>query len=139
MKTDKRKYSRVNLTLLVKITFFDNPNKIFLGKDISLSGMFVATHLNIKNGMRCLVELDYNHPNEFINREILSKVVRRSDGGFGVQFLRMDYETHMMLQTRLLYSCSDPSILCEEFSGNSPVMIMDKSGSSNLSALNHNN
>ena len=90
--------------MLVKITFSNNPNNVFLKKDISVSGMSIATHLNIITGTSCLVELKYTQSDELIDREICGKVVRKNDNGFGLQFIRMDYETYMMLQTRLLYS-----------------------------------
>lgn len=130
MKTDKRKHTRVDLPLLVKLTFFNNPNEVFLGKDISVSGMSIATHLNITTGTNCLVELKYNQPDELISREISGKVVRNNKNGFCLQFIRMEYEAYIMLQTELLYSCDNPSTLCEEFSDSCPVTIIEKRRSS---------
>jgi len=121
MKIFKRKHTRIDLPLLAEITIYNNPNNLFLVKNVSLSGMFVATHLNIITETKCLIELSSNQSDELINREIYGRVVRQSDNGFGIQFIQMGYETYMMLQTKLIYSCNDPIVLCQEFSSGCPV------------------
>jgi len=123
MRIFKRKHTRIDLPLLVKTTFYDNPNNLFLVKNISLSGIFIVTHLNIITGTKCLIELNSNQPDELITREVYGIVARQSDNGFGIQFIRMDHETYMILQTKLLYSCNDPFALCQEFSSDWPVAI----------------
>ncbi len=126
IETYERKNIRIDLTFVAYITFYNNLNRLFLVKNISFSGMFVATHLNIVTGIECLIELRSNSPDELLDREICGRVVRQSDDGFGIQFTRMNLEAYMILQARLLYSHRDPFALCEEFTDNCPVVIKAK-------------
>ena len=96
-----------------QITFCENSKRIFRIKNISVSGLFLATRLNIAPGSKCIIELNRN----WFNLKIKGEVVRLENSGIGVMFTQMDHKTYMMLQTKLLYCYPYPIILDPELSG----------------------
>ena len=78
-----------------------------------------ASHLNVDTGIYCLLELNSKSPKVLLfNQKISGRVMRGSKDGFGIQFIRMNFETYLMLQQRLLYSCRNSLALCEGFIDN---------------------
>ncbi|MCI5143636.1 MAG: PilZ domain-containing protein [Candidatus Electrothrix sp. ATG1] len=116
MKSKKaRQYTRVDFQRDVCLDFDGKKYIQNTVNNLSLGGMYVKGTFEQQKDDICTVELS-NPENDF-GVELCARcsVVRVSDEGIALEFVSMDHESFLFLQTTLLYEAEDPMRLGAEF------------------------
>ncbi len=112
---EKRQFSRVSFHVAAIIKYQE---QIYEGEisDLSLRGVFLQTNAPLE--LRDEFEIEINlmgNSDETEKIHIFARVVRKSDGGFGILFERTDLDSFVHLKNIVDYNGADPEKTMEEF------------------------
>lgn len=83
-------------------------------ENVSLKGLFFRTSEKFDLGKRIRIKL-FLHGQEDLYVKLSGKVVRREEGGFGVQFTGMNFSTFMQLKQIVALLVGDENQVISEF------------------------
>ncbi len=110
-----RRFTRVNFRQPIRLDFGKRRYKDNIVRDISLSGVYIAGHFEEKEGDTCIIELSQSGVDMPVDLQATGSVVRVDEGGIAIEFISMDHDSLLSLQTILLYEAEDPTLLGSEF------------------------
>jgi len=83
--------------------------------DLSLGGLKLAGDLGVEPGLECQLELREEGRHSCLILRFRVRVVWRRSDMTGLEFVSMDDDGYMLLQTMLLYSADDPLAVSNQF------------------------
>ena len=113
--SDSRRFTRVNFRQPVQLDFGDGKYHQAVSKNISLAGLYIIGDFQQKLGDICIIELSQGGPDALVELRAKCSVVRIKDDGIALEFLSMNQESMLFLQTTLLYRAEDPILFGSEF------------------------
>jgi len=125
LKKYDRKHERINLFRVVGITFHGYRRHIYQVQDLSLTGMFIIGQLEYPLGTSCSITLAERCSGQVIIMKFKGKIARHNQKGLAVKFTEMALKQYELLQTVLLYGCSDPLAMGQEFAKGYPFEISE--------------
>jgi hypothetical protein len=109
----RRRFTRVNFRQEAQLFFEKNVYKRQVINNLSLGGLYVEGQFQQHIGDLCTIEL--RQPGiETVDFRAKGTVVRIDAQGMAVEFVTMEYESFLFLQTTLLYRVDDPVALGTE-------------------------
>lgn len=121
-----RKYERIPIASVAKITFSNQAQQSYSVMNMSLTGLFIVCDSSFLFDENCIVTLRDEWVAQKYSLTMSAKVTRLAKDGAGLQFTAMSPDTFMMLQTALLYLTNDPLGCAEEFALQCPVDIREQ-------------
>jgi hypothetical protein len=134
LKKYGRVHERINLSRVVGVTFLGHQRHIYPIQDISLTGMFITGHREYPLGTSCSITLAERWSGQVFIMNFTGKIARHSQEGIAIQFTEMALKQYALLQTVLLYGCSNPLALGQAFANGYPFEISEHR---NKTACNH--
>lgn len=125
MGKNLRKHRRIRLRLEGRLIFKDQRSFSFSTKDISLTGMYIPSLCSHLNGVRAKIILIGNFAGTELPISLEGNVTRKDVNGIAIKFSRMTSRNYSLLQTVLLYGCTNPVTFGQEFTQECPVVIKD--------------
>lgn len=95
--------------------------------NLSMGGVSLYGKSSLNLGDTCRVELYQEKQNVSQTVKFSSRVVRANNHEYGLEFVKMDDESHMFLQTMILYDADDPLSVVSEFKDDFPSSSADMS------------
>ncbi len=109
----RRRFTRVNFRQEAQLSFERNVYERQVINNLSLGGLYVEGQFQQHIGDLCTIEL--RQPGlETVDFRAKGTVVRIDAQGMAVEFVTMEYESFLFLQTTLLYRADDPVALGTE-------------------------
>jgi hypothetical protein len=109
----RRRFTRVNFRQEAQLSFERNVYERQVINNLSLGGLYVEGQFQQHIGDLCTIEL--RQPGiETVDFRAKGTVVRIDAQGMAVEFVTMEYESFLFLQTTLLYRVDDPVALGTE-------------------------
>jgi len=113
---DKRKYSRVVFETTAKIKKDDQSIKGTV-ENLSLKGAYIKTdsleNINSEDVLKLNIELTGSSSN--LNLKLDAKVKRKSEDGFGVEFISIDLDSFTHLKNIIAYNSGEYEKVLKEF------------------------
>lgn len=125
MTKNGRNNQRISLSRVAGITFPGQRRHIYPTQDISLTGIFVSGPLRQPPGTPCTITLTERWSGKVFVMNFTGEVVRHNPDGMAIQFTEMALKQYALLQTVLLYGCSNPLSLGKEFAKGYPFQISE--------------
>ncbi|BCO09281.1 hypothetical protein GF1_16570 [Desulfolithobacter dissulfuricans] len=114
----RRRFSRVNFNRLARLYLGGRWHEYAQIKNLSLGGVFIEGQYEADVGETCELELYENARSSSLVLTLTARVVRVDDDGLGLEFVDVEPNTYMFLQTIVLYHSDDPYDIALEFPGN---------------------
>ena len=89
-------------------------------RNLSMGGVSLYGRSRLHLGDTCKIEVRQKKHNFSQVVKFYSRVVRADKEGYGLEFVQMDDESHMFLQTMILYEADDPLSVVTEFQDDFP-------------------
>ncbi len=99
----------------VRLNFEGKEYKQHTINDLSLGGLYVKGKFDQQAGDTCTIELSKPEADAGVELRACCSVVRVTDDGIALEFISMEQESFLFLQTILLYEADDPMLLGTEF------------------------
>ncbi|MEJ2688782.1 MAG: PilZ domain-containing protein [Deltaproteobacteria bacterium] len=118
---NKRRHTRIPFRTKVDIRFADNEFLACDTKDLCLSGVWVQSDHDRREGEEC--EIIFHKAGIMNNRmlRLRGEVVRVEETGMALLFTEMNYNTYTNLQTILLDNAENPFEVAEDFIDRLPI------------------
>ena len=110
-----RQFTRVNFMRDVRLDFEGRQYTQHTINDLSLGGMYVKGEFDQQAGDTCTIELTKPEAGAGVELRACCSVVRVTDNGIALEFISMEQESFLFLQTILIYEADDPILLGTEF------------------------
>lgn len=121
-----RRFTRVNLSQPVRLDFGDRQYEQQFIRTLSLSGMYVTGNFEQQAGDICTIELSQSGASASkVDLRARGSVVRLYDDGMALEFISMNHDSMLFLQTLLLYAADDPMVFGSEFIKNISFKLED--------------
>jgi len=116
--TEKRKFTRVPFRTEIMISTADGTLMSNSLKDISLGGAFVCLDQTFCPGTRCNLQIDLIGPATLLRIVIESEVMRVTNEGMGLNFVKIDIDSLVHLKHFIKLNSQNPDQVEQEFSTN---------------------
>ncbi len=114
-RPDKRQYVRVVFTRTVKLSVEGQYRGRYRVRDLSLGGLFIEGKIDAHPGLDCRLELHETGRHSSLILDFEAKIIRTDQDGLAVEFINMEEDSYMFLQTMVLYSSDDPVGVAQDF------------------------
>jgi hypothetical protein len=114
-ETEKRRFSRIQVTLAVELSAGGQPLVTGPARDLSLTGAFVLTPVQLKPDTACTATIVLGEGDAVLTIEASGRVVRSTPDGLAVEFQAMELEHYEHLQQVVLYNAEDTDRIESEF------------------------
>jgi len=112
---ERRRYLRVAVNRTGCLYAGDEKHYIAKIRDLSIGGACIKGKCSLSPGLRCDLELQENGRDSSQVIRLSAQIVRKNYDELALQFIDMDKESYMFLQTVLLYHADDPLTIVSEF------------------------
>lgn len=112
---ERRRYSRVPINRTGCLYAGDGKQYCAKIRDLSIGGACIKGKSSLGPGVRCELELQENRRHSSQVIRLSAQIVRKNIDELALQFIDMDKESYMFLQTLLLYHVDDPLTIVSEF------------------------
>jgi hypothetical protein len=123
----KRKMSRVCFKVDAVLDYDKKSVKCSV-KDISLTGLFLLTDLNIDKGEQVSVTVKMESETTVGKIVLLCEAVRKEKDGIGLQFLEMPLDAYLFLRNLVAYNYGNFDVVDEEYCRHLAARKMKESG-----------
>ncbi|WP_028579070.1 PilZ domain-containing protein [Desulfogranum japonicum] len=112
---EKRRYSRVVFTRTVRL--FDGDVKLgeYAVRNLSIGGLYLEGASTVQLGQTLRIELHETGHSSSLILNFYGRATRRGKTGVGMEFVEMEDDSFMFLQTMVLYASDDPIGVAEDF------------------------
>lgn len=112
---ERRRYSRVAVHRGGWLSGQNKKQRFDQVRNLSMGGACLQGRNKLQPGDFCKLELheDGRHSTRII--KLCGRVIRASSDDVAIQFVQMDLESYMFLQTMVLYNAVDPLGIVSEF------------------------
>jgi hypothetical protein len=129
----RRRFTRVNFQQEVQLSFEGKIYEHQVINNLSLGGLYVEGQFQQHLGDLCTIEL--RQPGmKTVDFRAKGTVVRIDSQGIAVEFVTMEYDSFLFLQTTLIYQADDPVALSTEFQQNLSYVVEEDT---NCSPFDH--
>ncbi len=115
LRPEKRRHSRVVFTRTVRL--FDGDAKLgeYAVRNLSIGGLFLEGASDVEPGRMLRIELHETGQTSSLILNFYGRTTRVGAGGIAVEFVEMEDDSFMFLQTMVLYASDDPIGVAENF------------------------
>lgn len=116
LRPENRQHTRVVFTRTVRLYVDDTRVGEYAARNLSMGGLFMQGEgFNLKPGVQCALELHEEGQQSSLILKFSAQILRVDDTGIAVEFLDMEDDSFMFLQTMVLYASDDPIGIAQDF------------------------
>ncbi|PID71580.1 MAG: hypothetical protein CSB34_06390 [Desulfobulbus propionicus] len=116
LRPEQRQYTRVVFTRTIRLHIDGARVGEYAARNLSMGGVFMeGENLQLTLGKHCTLELHEKGQQSSLILKISAKISRIEDTGVAVEFLDMEDDSFMFLQTMVLYASDDPIGIAQDF------------------------
>ena len=112
---ERRRYSRVAVNRTGCLYAGGKEQHFAKIRDLSIGGACIKGKSSFSPGLRCELELQEDGRHSSRVFRLSAQIVRKNYDELALEFIDMDKESYMFLQTVLLYHVDDPLSIAAEF------------------------
>jgi len=117
---ERRRFSRVAFDRCAWLTVHNRKQRFDKVSDLSMGGVSIQGKSSLQSGDICEFELHDDGPHTCRVVKFCARVIRAGNTGMALEFVDMDVDSYMFLQTMILYYADDPLGVVTEFQDNFP-------------------
>jgi hypothetical protein len=117
---ERRRFSRVTFDRSAWLTIPDKRQHFEQVGNLSMGGAYIQGRSSFKAGDTCYLELHDNGRHSCRVVRFCARILRAGDGCLALEFVDMDTDSYMFLQTMILYGADDPLGVVTEFQDDFP-------------------
>lgn len=110
----KRKMSRVNYKVDAVLNL-NGVKKLCSVKDLSLSGIYILTDVNIEMGEHVKITVKVVSDSTAGEIELIGDVVRKDREGIAFEFSELPIDSYLFLRNVIVYNSEDPESVDQEY------------------------
>jgi|GEM_PF-938671 len=116
LRPENRQHTRVVFTRTLRLYIDDARVGEYAARNLSMGGVFMeGDNLNLQPGAQCSLELHEEGQQSSLILKFSAKIIRVEHTGIAVEFLDMEDDSFMFLQTMVLYASDDPIGIAQDF------------------------
>jgi len=110
----KRQLSRVNYKVDA-VLHYKNSKKVCSVRDLSLSGMYVSSDLEVEKGENIKITLKIISDSTAGEVELSGIIVRKDRDGIALEFSDLPIDSYLFLRNVVVYNSGDPDSVDQEY------------------------
>ncbi len=115
VEKNKRSFTRVIFHRTAKLVLYGTVFEEQQIRDLSILGLFLEGEFDAEVDDLCTLELHETGRHSSLILTFSAKIARVEQDGLALEFLEMEPDSYMFLQTMILYSTENPLGVAEEF------------------------
>jgi hypothetical protein len=113
--SNRREFTRVNISVAVELSPLDQPKIAGQGRDLSVKGVYVSSQRPLPAGTECPITIFLTGGGEPMAVQVSGRIVYADKEGMGIEFFEMDTDSFIHLQNLVLYNSLDTAKVEREF------------------------